>query len=152
MNPPDPGHDDGPLVIRLNGPAVFVDQAGRPSLGPDPGLDLDDAVVVERSWARPVTWTGWHAASGLPKPEELCASPGSTYRLTGPAAALRGLAERLPREGIGLRRAEGFGDVQVVSVPWRPPVVPAPGQPTVAADDAHGKTARGSAGPGVQRG
>ena len=110
----------GPLVIRLTSPGVFVDVAGRPRLEPDPVLDLDGA-EVERSWARPVTWTGWHAASALPKPEELCAVTGSTYRLAGPPGVLRGLAERLPAEGAGLRRTEGFGGIEVVTEPWRVP-------------------------------
>jgi CRISPR-associated protein Csx10 len=110
----------GPLVIRLTSPGVFVDVAGRPQLAPDRVLDLDGA-EVERSWARPVTWTGWHAASTLPKPEELCAVTGSTYRLTGSAQVLRGLVGRLPTEGAGLRRTEGFGGIEVVTGPWRPP-------------------------------
>lgn len=109
-----------PLVIRLTSPGVFADVAGRPRLDPDPVLDLDGA-IVERSWTRPVTWPGWHAASALPKPEELCAAAGSTYRLTGPPGILRGLAEQLPAHGAGLRRTEGFGDVEVATGPWRLP-------------------------------
>jgi CRISPR-associated protein Csx10 len=119
----------------LASPAVFVDAAGRPSLEPDPVLDLDGA-TVERRWARPATWSGWHAASRLPKPDEVCAIAGSTYRITGSAGTLRELAERLPQEGAGLRRPEGFGDIRIAREPWRPPVTAAPGQPSVAADAA----------------
>jgi CRISPR-associated protein Csx10 len=121
------------LVLRLAGPAVFVDAAGRPSLEPDQVLDLDGA-TVERRWARPVTWSGWHAASHLPKPDEVCAAPGSTYRITGPADTLSRLAERLPRAGAGLRRAEGFGEVRVVRGPWRPPARVTPAGSPAAAD------------------
>jgi len=122
--------DEGLLVIRLTSPGVFVDAAGRPSLTPDPSLDLRGA-DVERPWARPQPWSGWHAASGLPKPEELCAVPGSTYRLTGTTELLRELAGWLPHEGIGLRRGEGFGCVEVVTTPWRPAPAAAPGRPTM---------------------
>jgi CRISPR-associated protein Csx10 len=118
--------EDRTLVIRLTSPAIFVDPAGRPCAAPDPRLDLDGATVA-RSWARTEIWTGWHAASRLPKPEELCAVAGSTYRLTGPPGVLSGLAARLPAAGIGLRRAEGFGGVQIVTAPWRPPAPAAAG-------------------------
>ena len=131
--PASPGGDGARLVIRLASPAVFVDAAGRPSLEPDPVLDLGGA-TVERSWARPATWSGWHAASRLPKPDEVCAIAGSTYRITGPAGVLRDLARRLPREGAGLRRAEGFGDIRIPWQPWRPPAPAAPGQIPAAAD------------------
>ena len=119
--PASPG-DGSRLIIRLASPAVFVDQAGRPSLEPGPALDLGGA-TVERRWARPVTWSGWHAASRLPKPDEICAVAGSTYEISGPDAVLRDLAERLPWEGIGLRRNEGFGDIRVAYRPWRPPAL-----------------------------
>jgi CRISPR-associated protein Csx10 len=109
----------GSLTIRLTGPAIFADAAGRPSLDPDPGLDLAGC-QVERRWTRAELWEGWHAASRLPKPRELCASAGSTYRISGPAGTLRRLAERLISDGIGLRRAEGFGQMHVVTQPWRP--------------------------------
>jgi CRISPR-associated protein Csx10 len=131
---PAGNRDDTRLVIRLASPAVFVDAAGRPTLEPDPFLDLDGA-AVERRWTRPVTWSGWHAASRLPKPGEVCAIPGSTYQLTGPAGTLRSLAERLPREGAGLRRAEGFGDIRIARHPWRPPASTArAGEAAVVAD------------------
>jgi CRISPR-associated protein Csx10 len=115
-----PGGEDARVIIRLASPAVFVDAAGRPSLEPDPDLDLGGA-TVKRRWARPVIWSGWHAASRLPKPDETCAAAGSTYEVTGPAPVLRDLAERLPWEGTGLRRSEGFGDIRIARRPWRPP-------------------------------
>ena len=118
-----------PLVVRLVSPAIFVDVAGRPRLEPDPTLDLAGAqpgvVVPDRSWTRPVTWEGWHAASRLPKPVETCAAAGSTYRFTGEPHALARLADRILREGIGLRRAEGFGVAEIATRPWRP-TKPAP--------------------------
>lgn len=123
--PAPPGRDGARLIIRLASPAVFVDAAGRPSLEPDDVLDLGGA-SVQRRWARPAIWSGWHAASRLPKPDEVCAIAGSTYRITGPAEVLRDLAGRLPREGAGLRRAEGFGDIRIAWEPWRPPAPAAP--------------------------
>jgi CRISPR-associated protein Csx10 len=108
------GHSEVHLVIRLVSPAIFVDAAGRPSLEPDPLLDLGGA-RVSRRWARPVIWSGWHAASRLPKPEEVCAVAGSTYVITGPPGTLHELAERLPRDGAGLRRTEGFGDIRLAT-------------------------------------
>jgi len=133
--PNQPLSADGHLIIRLTGPAVFVDAAARPSLGPDPSLDLNGATVA-RSWVRPATWAGWHAASRLPKPEELCAAVGSTYKLSGPPEILHDLAERLPRDGAGLRRAEGFGEIEVVTSPWRPSPPAVSTQPQHDADVA----------------
>ncbi|MFI6163953.1 RAMP superfamily CRISPR-associated protein [Micromonospora haikouensis] len=115
---PAPGQ---PLVIRLASPAVFVDLAGRPRLAPEPTLDLaPGATLLPGTWTRAITWSGWHAASRLPKPAELCAAAGSTYRITGTPDVLAALAARLLRDGIGLRRSEGFGDVTIATQPWRP--------------------------------
>lgn len=140
--PGEPLTSAGTLVIRLASPAIFVDAAGRPVTTPD-DLDLD-GVTRCRPWARPVTWTGWHAASRLPKPEETCAVAGSTYELWGPPEVLRQLAARLQREGIGLRRTEGFGAVEVITSPWRPRASASGGAPQessseVAALEWHGK-------------
>ncbi|WP_432902533.1 RAMP superfamily CRISPR-associated protein [Micromonospora matsumotoense] len=116
--PPAPGQ---PLVVRLTSPAVFVDLAGRPRLEPEPTLDLvPGATLRPETWTRAITWSGWHAASRLPKPAELCAAAGSTYRITGASDVLAALAARLRRDGIGLRRSEGFGYVAIATQPWRP--------------------------------
>ncbi|MEV6801904.1 RAMP superfamily CRISPR-associated protein [Micromonospora rifamycinica] len=116
--PPAPGQ---PLVVRLTSPAVFVDLAGRPRLEPEPTLNLvPGAALLPGAWTRAVTWSGWHAASRLPKPAELCAAAGSTYRITGAPEVLAALATRFRRDGIGLRRSEGFGDVAIATQPWRP--------------------------------
>jgi CRISPR-associated protein Csx10 len=117
----------GTLVLRLTGPAVFVDPAGRPRLEPDRDLDLPNGIEVDAAWTRPLHWSGWHAASRLPKPTDVCAAPGSTYRLTADPAILDAFAQRVLDEGIGLRRAEGFGVVEIATAPWRPPVPPVRG-------------------------
>jgi CRISPR-associated protein Csx10 len=122
------------LVVRLLSPAVFVDPAGRPRPDPDPSLDLCGATVA-RAWTRPVEWSGWHAASRLPKPTDLVAATGSTYRITGPRDVLDELADRIHRHGWGLRRAEGFGVAEVATGPWRP-ATSAPREATPAPDEA----------------
>lgn len=108
------------LVIRLISPAIFVDLAGRPQLDPHPDLDLGGARVHER-WTRPVASTGWHVASRLPKPTEISAEAGSTYRVTGAAETLAALAHRVHQRGLGLRRTEGFGVAEIATQPWQVP-------------------------------
>ncbi len=104
--------DSQTLVLRLASPGIFVDELGRPQPAPGDG-ELSDVLgvhaTVERPWTRWMTVSGWHVASGLPKPTEVAVSPGSTYRVTcadTPAPeALHALAAR----GLGLRRIEGYG-------------------------------------------
>lgn len=113
--PPLPERTAGGVILRLASPAVFVDDYGRPSLTPN-AADLSDQLGVQcrivRSWTRWHDVGGWHAASGLPKPTELAASAGSTYVLEpcpGAGSITDEALERLGREGVGLRRHEGFG-------------------------------------------
>jgi CRISPR-associated protein Csx10 len=105
---------DGDLVIRLRSPGIFTDDYGRPARVPSPaeleaGLGVPARVV--KSWTRWEQAGGWHAASGLPKHQELTVSAGSTFVIhlerTVDDSALRKLASR----GLGLRRHEGFGDL-----------------------------------------
>lgn len=119
--PPDGDH----LVLRLIAPGVFVDSAGLPSDSPNTGEIADVLGVsteVERRWIRRDRVGGWHDATGLPKPEEHVVTAGSTYllRLGGPPdpAGLR----QLRNHGLGLRRTEGFGAVELG--PWQMPTPP----------------------------
>lgn len=144
---PGPTVSGDRLVLRLVSPAIFVDLAGRPCAEPHPELDLDagpeaDAAGVatlRRRWVRSGTWSGWHAASKLPKPVEFCAEAGSTYLFQGEPAALTALARRAVADGIGLRRAEGFGVVEMATKPWRPP---ADETPTGTAGTDHAEAVR----------
>ncbi|GLI00904.1 type III-B CRISPR module-associated Cmr3 family protein [Phytohabitans aurantiacus] len=140
-NPPAAPSTSGTLVVRLTSPAVFVDQAGRPRLDPDPDLDLPAGVRLDESWTRPLVWSGWHAASRLPKPADVCAAPGSTYRLVGDPATVDAFAQRMLDDGIGLRRAEGFGVAEIAEGPWRPPAVHAQ-RPAAPAEPQGGVRAR----------
>lgn len=121
---PVPAAADGALVVRLTSPAIIVDDAGRPVLDPVPAilqvLGLpSSAVENRRCWTRPVRVGGWHAASGLPKPTELAMEMGSAVRLRLRDQPSPQSLERLAAAGIGLRRIEGFGSVQVNPAPWR---------------------------------
>jgi CRISPR-associated protein Csx10 len=106
--------EDGKLIIRLRSPGIFTDQRGRPSLEPD-AAELrhvlgTDAKVIER-WARWHQVSGWHIASGLPKPGELAAGAGSTYLVEADGDVCAETLAALGLRGLGLRRHEGFGDL-----------------------------------------
>lgn len=107
-----PRQNDGLLVLRLRSPGVFTDDRGRPSRDPNPReLEeiLDTPVTVLRRWTRWEQIGGWHAASGLPKPQELAVSAGSTYLLQTERIVADTALDELSRRGIGLRRHEGYG-------------------------------------------
>ena len=121
---PASGRADGALVIRLASPAIIVDDASRPALDPLREilrvLDVPRSAVEQtRCWTRPVRAGGWHAASGLPKPVELAMELGSVLVVRFRDQPGVDSLQRLARDGIGLRRIEGFGSVQVNPVPWR---------------------------------
>lgn len=100
------------LVIRLASPAVLVDAQGRPTLELDCtqlGEILGMPVTVKRRWVRWDQVSGWHAASGLPKPGELVAAAGCTYVVECPQAPDRAKVVALFEHGVGIRRHEGFG-------------------------------------------
>ena len=99
---------DGDLVIRLRSPGIFTDDYGRPAREPSPH-NLERALGVParvvRSWTRWEQSGGWHAASGLPKHQELIVSAGSTFRIHPERpvndAALRTIASKgLDRKSV----------------------------------------------------
>jgi CRISPR-associated protein Csx10 len=115
---------DGALVVRLTSPAIIVDDAGRPTLDPVPEILRvlgmpGSAVEQTRCWTRPVRVGGWHAASGLPKPAEIAMELGSVLVLRFGEEPGAARLQRLAREGIGLRRIEGSGSVELNPAPWR---------------------------------
>lgn len=131
--PPTP--PTGDVALRLRSPAILVDELGAST------LDLPDAVRrllgdgsparVARAWVRPVVIGGWNGMAGLPKSEEHAVDAGSTVTLRDLDTAGRDALSR----GIGLRQAEGYGEVELVGA--TPPNVPgAPGVCEVAAGSA----------------
>jgi CRISPR-associated protein Csx10 len=128
---------DGALVIMLTSPAVIVDDAGRPALDPAREilrvLGIDAAALhASQCWTRPVRVGGWHAASGLPKPVELAMSMGSAVVLHFRQQPSQNQLTHLADQGIGLRRIEGFGTVDINPQPWQRPAAPPPVHPAEA--------------------
>jgi CRISPR-associated protein Csx10 len=105
---------DGDLVIRLRSPGIFTDDYGRPAREPSPH-ELERALGVPaqvvRSWTRWEEAGGWHAASGLPKPQELTVCAGSTFIIHPERTVSDAALSHLALRGLGLRRHEGFGDL-----------------------------------------
>jgi CRISPR-associated protein Csx10 len=105
---------DGMLVVRLRSPGIFTDACGRPARHPS-AEELEDALGVParvvKSWTRWEQAGGWHAASGLPKPQELAVCAGSTFLIHPERAVDDSALANLGARGLGLRRHEGFGDL-----------------------------------------
>lgn len=117
-----PEVDTSHLVVRLLSPGVFVDRAGRPCDVPDVGMlerILGVSVKIERQWTRRDRVGGWHAAADLPKPEDHVVTAGSTYRLELDKRPDPEAVQALLDRGLGLRRAEGYGWIEVRR--WQPP-------------------------------
>ena len=112
---PEPvdGAVGGVAVLRLCSPAILVDDRGAATVDPRPALRraFGGAPRLERIWSRTARVSGWHAASGLPKPDEWAAEAGSTYIVSGVPETGSALVGR----GIGLRRREGYGQVALLA-------------------------------------
>jgi CRISPR-associated protein Csx10 len=138
---------DGMLVVRLRSPGIFTDSCGRPSRDPS-GEELAEALggvgarVVQR-WTRWEQAGGWHAASGLPKQQELTVAAGSTYVISTERPVVHAALTRLAGRGLGLRRHEGFGDLA-------PPPVLRPGAAARRKDAEHRRELRDRAAPLVR--
>lgn len=115
---------DGALVVKLTSPALVVDDAGRPIFDPAQEilrvLGLPAAMPRQSMcWTRPVRVGGWHAASGTPKPIEHAMAMGSVVVLHLDPQPAPGRLAKLASDGIGLRRIEGFGAVDINPAAWR---------------------------------
>lgn len=134
--PTDPGAVGVTTLVRCLSPLILVDAFGAPAA--DHGtveVALTQAagqrLRLRRQWVRTRTVEGWHTASGLPKVAEWAIEAGSVFEVDGMTDAVR---ERL-EAGVGLRRQEGFGRVEVCTAgAVAPPVAdPTPGEPRAAA-------------------
>jgi CRISPR-associated protein Csx10 len=115
---------EGRLIVRLLSPAVLVDAAGRPTDLPDPvllGSLLGTEVTVDPAncWTRSERVGGWNALTNLPKSEELAVSAGSVFVLLLAATPHPDGLRAMLDHGLGLRRAEGFGWIELG--PWTLP-------------------------------
>lgn len=103
------------VVLRLRSPAILLDGYGAPTLDLKGAIERRTGQVrpptVARVWTRPVVVSGWHGVAGLPKPEEWALDAGST-------AAIRDLTSsgiHALMSGLGIRRNEGYGEVDVLT-------------------------------------
>ncbi len=112
--------EDNTIIIRTLSQAIIVDDFGVPVTNFKEALEILDIDVV-KVWALRVNSGiagGWHAASGLPKPMEIGLAPGATAKIKRPSNEM---LEKLLDEGIGLRRSEGYGWVEIVDKSYERP-------------------------------
>ncbi|HPQ40871.1 MAG TPA: RAMP superfamily CRISPR-associated protein [bacterium] len=102
--------------IDLISAAILVDRFLRPTY--ELNLDLE-GVHCESRFLKGTTVRGWQSAWGLPKNEDRALMPGSVflYRYTGSdRETLYRYLENVSINGVGLRRAEGFGRVNICNL------------------------------------
>jgi len=101
------------VALMLASHAILVDRFLRPTADLDLGIDQFAPVMKV---AGGVTIRGWNSAHGLPKSDDTGVRMGSVYlfRYEGndPDSLALQLAE-LRHSGIGLRREEGFGAIEI---------------------------------------
>lgn len=118
----DPDHLFAALTLRS--PLLLVDERGLPATeltgallrAYHPQAPANLEVLADYSVLERETWTGWAAAWGLPKPVTTVISAGSVIVMRAPTAQRAELLDylaTLAAEGLGERRAEGFGEVLV---------------------------------------
>lgn len=103
---------DGLIVLRARSPIILATEGGAASTDAEGELRkvLGAQAAVVAEWVRPVQVSGWHMASGLPKPQEWALEAGSTFVVSGAPTDTRALLH----PGLGLRRNEGYGEIEVV--------------------------------------
>lgn len=99
--------------IGIEGHAILLDQFLRPTF--ELPIDFSDIEPVLRN-IRQHTIRGWQSSWGLPKPEDKAVRMGGVYLYQYKGEDVDGLKNYLKQltiQGIGLRRAEGFGRLRV---------------------------------------
>lgn len=101
------------VVLRTRSHSLLLDDAGAAS-GDLAGALRQMGVEVIDTWARRMDSAaagGWHLASGLPKPTEIGLAPGATALVKNPGATA---LSAVLAKGLGVRRTEGYGWLDVV--------------------------------------
>lgn len=93
---------------------ALKDELGRPVLGNirPYHFSLPETVELCAAFLNPEVVSGWNAAQGLPKPDTHALGRGSVLGFSAPKsleAEIQTRLQTLETEGIGERRAEGFG-------------------------------------------
>jgi len=107
------------FTLTLESPLILRDEALRPRRPDDlsaEDLGLPDWVERRRFILNEVVLQGWNAAWHLPKQDTPALGMGSVLLFRVPANwrdAVLSRLEEIEREGLGKRRAEGFGRVRV---------------------------------------
>ncbi|MCI0692464.1 hypothetical protein L0337_10735 [candidate division KSB1 bacterium] len=108
------------FAITLDSHLALKDKLGRPVLddlsAAHFGFSEKEQVKLLARFLAPAVVAGWNAAQGLPKPDTHAISRGSVLAFSAPkdsAEALREHLQQLETEGLGERRAEGFGKLTV---------------------------------------
>ncbi len=106
--------DELEVAIVLCSRAIMLDPWLRPTTRVI--AEADDRLAIEHpltvqplKWAGPLTpVAGWNGGQGIPKPTDQAVPAGSTFAfMLENGAAIRS-------QGVGVRRAEGFGEVQLI--------------------------------------
>jgi CRISPR-associated protein Csx10 len=112
----------GRHIVRCKTPLIVLDDAGRPT------TDITyeflrrglERTAIVHSWVRPTLIGGWHTVSGLPKPADYALVAGTTYVVDVPAEDTNAW-NQVQVTGLGHRRREGFGVVEVDPDLWEYP-------------------------------
>ena len=118
--PPPELPASGDVVLRTLSPTIRLNDAGAPTLEWK-GMKTFEGFEVVDAWGGRLAGegiSGWHMASGTPKPGDIAIAPGAVVKLREPD---RNKVLELLERGLGTRRAEGFGWLEQVTKPWRPP-------------------------------
>lgn len=106
----------GCYIMELVTPAVFIDNFGIATTGPDErSLDRvfpDGKASVHQAWVRTESVGGWHAMAGRAKSGDVAVRAGSVYMVMSERPPVGNFIPGL----LGVRRAEGYGWA-AVSVP-----------------------------------
>jgi CRISPR-associated protein Csx10 len=111
------------VVLRLASPTILLDPATRPSLDLHGELRRQKiAGTISEPWTRTLTdgLGGFHAASRMPKPVDVGLAAGTTV-VINPAPGDAEVLTRILQRGLGVRRSEGFGWMDIATEPWQPP-------------------------------